>query len=511
MATMAEKKERFLELARKEKIGTRGEICRAEVMYLKNKYDIPYPSWLCTDPNRKIRHGVYSCEELMDGVYNNESPTVGDEITVKVEESTKEIEMKNDSTMNLVKGVDIISEELPVNALVPEKNPLFVRHGNCKDIEDVIKTERFLPIWVTGLSGNGKTFMIEQICAKLNREFVRANITNLTDEDDLIGGFRLINGETVWQDGPVTLSMKRGAILLLDEVDLGTEKIMCLQPVLEGKGIFIKKINKFVSPSKGFNVLATSNTKGQGGEHSDRFIGTNIMNEAFLERFAITLEQDYPTKATEKKILMSLMENLKCVDEEYCDNLISWADGIRRTFATGGIEDIITTRRLCQIVNIFSIFNDRKKAIGHAIARFNQDSREAFMNLYEKVDETVLDDGENEKGKEGENTQGVNSDQTQYPSKDIFENLNYVNNIIASDTPLTEEVIKNIINIYDEVANDQIYSNTLGDTSYKGIMKNTHTILDKSLNNIVLSNPYDWKRINIMHSTAEFSGDPNNG
>lgn len=387
MATMAEKKSKFIELARNEGIGKNGEISRAEVMYLKNKYGIPYPSWLCTDPIRKVRHGVYSCQELISCSTTENTPTVGDVVEVNISEPeiTKDSTLNTESTLSLVKGVDVINEELPENALIPEKNPLFVRHGNCKDIEEVIKTNRFLPVWVTGLSGNGKTFMIEQICAKLKREFIRANITNLTDEDDLIGGFRLINGETVWQDGPVTLAMKRGAILLLDECDLGTEKIMCLQPVLEGKGIFIKKINKFVSPAAGFNVLATSNTKGQGGDHSDRFIGTNVMNEAFLERFAIMIEQDYPTKSMEKKILITLMEDLNCVNESFADNLIAWADGIRRTFHAGGVDDIITTRRLCQIININSIFNDEKKAIGHAIARFNEDSREAFMNLYDKV------------------------------------------------------------------------------------------------------------------------------
>ena len=389
MATMAEKKAKFIEIARSEGIGGNGEITRAEVMYIKNKYSVPYPSWLCSDIGRKIRHGVYSCDELCSSTIEK-SPTVGDVIEVNVSEQivSKDSNMNTDTQMNLAKGVDVINDELPKNALVPDRNPLFVRHGNCKDIEEVIKTNRFLPVWVTGLSGNGKTFMIEQICAKLNREFVRANITNLTDEDDLIGGFRLINGETVWQDGPVTLAMKRGAILLLDECDLGTEKIMCLQPVLEGNGIFIKKINTFVPPTDGFNVVATANTKGQGGDNSDRFVGTNIMNEAFMERFAITLEQDYPTKATEKKILMALMSELNCTDEQFADNLVAWADGIRRTFSVGGVNDIITTRRLAQIIRLYSIFDDRKKAISHATARFNAESREAFINLYDKVDST---------------------------------------------------------------------------------------------------------------------------
>ena len=323
---------------------------------------------------------------------NNNVPAVGSviEVNVPIEENNViNSEMSCATTqINLARPVDTIQNEIEHDSLVPKKSSLYVRHGHHADIEKILSTRKFLPIWVTGLSGNGKTFMIQQVCAKLNREFIRVNITNLTDEDDLIGGFRLINGETVWQDGPVTLAMKRGAILLLDECDLGTEKIMCLQPVLEGNGIFIKKINTFVPPTPGFNVIATANTKGQGGDNSDRFVGTNIMNEAFMERFAITLEQDYPTKAVEKKILMTLMSDLNCNDEQFADNLVAWADGIRRTFSAGGINDIITTRRLAQIINLYSIFDDRKKALTHATARFSTESREAFLNLYDKVDST---------------------------------------------------------------------------------------------------------------------------
>jgi len=392
MATMAEKKARFIELTRQEGFGANGTITRQEVMLVKLKYDLPYPSWLCADPSRKVRHGVYSCPELSGGSMNVNVPTVGSVIEVCVSEN-QENNVNNEQSvecteMNLVRQVDTIANELTSECLIPQRSSLYVKHGNHADVEKIISTRQFLPIWVTGLSGNGKTFMIQQVCAKLKREFIRVNITNLTDEDDLIGGFRLINGETVWQDGPVTLAMKRGAILLLDECDLGTEKIMCLQPVLEGNGIFIKKINTFVPPADGFNVVATANTKGQGGDNSDRFVGTNIMNEAFMERFAITLEQDYPTKATEKKILMALMSELNCTDEQFADNLVAWADGIRRTFSVGGGNDIIKTRRLAQIIRLYSIFDDRKKAISHATARFNAESREAFINLYDKVDST---------------------------------------------------------------------------------------------------------------------------
>lgn len=440
MATMAEKKEKFIDLARQEGYGANGQISRQEVLDLKSKYDLPYPSWLCADPSRKIGHGIYSCPELSGGNVKNNSISVGSEIEVSVDSSTQ----STVSEMNLVHKIDTISNELESNSLIPEKSSLYIKHGNHADVEKIISTRQFLPIWVTGLSGNGKTFMIQQVCAKLQREFIRVNITALTDEDDLIGGFRLIDGETVWQDGPVTLAMKRGAILLLDECDLGTEKIMCLQPVLEGNGIFIKKINTFVSPAPGFNIVATANTKGQGGDNSERFIGTNIMNEAFMERFAITLEQDYPTKATEKKIIMTLMADLNCQDELFADNLVVWADGIRRTFTAGGVNDIITTRRLAQIVRLFAIFNDRRKCIQHAVARFNNESREAFINLYDKVDSTpaVVNN---------QNEVSANNDQ---PANQSFS-YNEVNNFVNDAANINQNTNQQTTNNIPELVGDQ--------------------------------------------------------
>jgi len=398
MATMTEKKNEFIEKVRLHGFGKNtGLITRKEVMMIQLQYSLPYPSWLCADPARRVSHGMYSMPEACDN-YSCNDCSDGLTIDVKisdvipqVEESPTELQMAGTTDLTLTRQVDTISNELEKDSLIPTRNPLYIKHGHHSDVEKILSTGRFLPIWITGLSGNGKTFMVEQVCSKIRREMIRVNITSMTDEDDMIGGFRLINGETVWQDGPVILAMKRGAVLLLDECDLGTEKIMCLQPVLEGKGIFIKKINTFVSPAPNFNIVATSNTKGQGGDNSDRFVGTQIMNEAFLERFAITLEQEYPSKANEKKILLSLMENLDCTDEQFVDNLVNWADGIRRTFSAGGINDIITTRRLCQIINLYSVFGDRKKAINHATARFQSESREAFLNLYDKVDVTPVE------------------------------------------------------------------------------------------------------------------------
>ncbi len=264
--------------------------------------------------------------------------------------------------------------------LIPQKDDSFVKFGNFGDIKKIIESRVFYPTFITGLSGNGKTFSVEQACAQLGRELIRVNITIETDEDDLIGGFRLVNGETVWHNGPVIEALERGAILLLDEIDLASNKILCLQSVLEGKGVFLKKIGKFVQPTAGFNVIATANTKGKGSDDG-RFIGTNVLNEAFLERFPVTFEQEYPTAAIETKILNKL-----CADENFCKRLADWADIIRKTFYDGGIEEIISTRRLVHIIKAFNIFGDKAKAIQVCVNRFDDETKQAFLELYDKVD-----------------------------------------------------------------------------------------------------------------------------
>ena len=269
--------------------------------------------------------------------------------------------------------------------LVPEIDSSFVKFGNFADIKNIIKSKLFYPTFITGLSGNGKTFGVEQACAQLKREIVRVNITIETDEDDLIGGFRLVNGETVWHNGPVIEALERGAILLLDEIDLASNKILCLQSVLEGNGVFLKKIGRFVRPSRGFNILATANTKGKGSDDG-RFIGTNVLNEAFLERFPVTFEQAYPAPAHEIKILKNVAETLGVDDSDFCKRLVDWADIIRKTFYDGGIEEIISTRRLVHVLRAFSIFNDKEKAIKVCINRFDEDTKQSFLELYDKVD-----------------------------------------------------------------------------------------------------------------------------
>ena len=269
--------------------------------------------------------------------------------------------------------------------LVPEQDNTFVKFGPFNDLKNIIKSKQFYPTFITGLSGNGKTFGVEQVCAQLNRELIRVNITIETDEDDLIGGFRLVNGETVWHNGPVIEALERGAILLLDEIDLASNKILCLQPILEGNGVFLKKIGRFVNPKAGFNVIATANTKGKGSDDG-RFIGTNVLNEAFLERFPVTFEQEYPPISVEKKILGGVASTLGVTDIDFLARLVDWGDIIRKTFYDGGIEEIISTRRLVHIVRAYSIFNDKAKAIQVCINRFDDETKQAFLELYDKVD-----------------------------------------------------------------------------------------------------------------------------
>ncbi len=283
----------------------------------------------------------------------------------------------------------VVAYHNPTENLVPDKDPLYVPFGHFNDVQNIAKSGRFYPAFITGLSGNGKTFMVEQACAKAKREYFRVNITVETDEDDLLGHYALINGNTVWQDGPVVKAMERGAVLLLDEIDLASSKIMCLQPVLEGKGVFLKKVNRFVKPSVGFTVFATANTKGKGSEDG-RFIGTIILNEAFLERFPITMEQEYPSVAIERKILDKVFVSLDIESGDFSEKLVNWADIIRKTFYEGGIDEIIATRRLVHIANAFAIFNDRKKAIEMCINRFDDDTKTSFLDLYSKVDSEVV-------------------------------------------------------------------------------------------------------------------------
>ena len=346
----------------------RTEIHRSEINNLIESGEISNPSWLKND-KYKVSRGVYSLP--IEG--NDFSPTLTD--VPLVEEPVNE-------TVN--QAAFIVSSL--VGNIVPEKDPVFVPWGYFKDIKKIVTSKQFYPIFVTGLSGNGKTMNVTQACALAKRECIRVNITIETDEDDLLGGYRLQDGQTVWQNGPVIEAMERGALLLLDEIDLASNKIMCLQPILEGNGVFLKKINRFVKPAKGFNVIATANTKGQGSEDG-KFIGTNILNEAFLERFPITIEQAYPTNKIENKILLNVMsEKGMTVTPEFATSLVTWADIIRKTFYEGGVDELISTRRLVHIVEAFSIFKNKMKAIEMCTNRFDLDTKTSFLDLYTKID-----------------------------------------------------------------------------------------------------------------------------
>ena len=273
-------------------------------------------------------------------------------------------------------------------SLIPQSDPQYVSWGHFKDIKTIISSKIFYPVFVTGLSGNGKTSMIHEVCAKLKRDLVRVNITVETDEDDLLGGFRLVDGETVWQDGPIINAMRRGSIALVDEIDLASHKIMCLQPVLEGKPIYLKKINEVVYPEPGFNVIATANTKGKGSDDG-RFIGTNILNEAFLDRFSATFYQEYPSTKMETKILKKQFAKYEIDEDEFVDKLVKWADVIRRSFKEGAVDDIVTTRRLIDVTKSYSIFNDKMKAVAMCLERFDDETKESFTDLYTKIDAGV--------------------------------------------------------------------------------------------------------------------------
>ena len=344
------------------------------------------------EAENKVRRGVFRIPEI--GANGANDATVA--FMPMATEEKKEVSLAT----NVIEFPKNVTE-----SYVPAKVGNYVKFGHYGDVKIIKKSGQFYPVFITGLSGNGKTMMIEQVHADLKKELFRVNITIETDEDDLIGHYALIDGRTVWQDGPVVMAMERGATLLLDEVDLASNKIMCLQPVLEGNPLLIKKEGRIVRPKAGFTVMATANTKGKGSEDG-RFIGTNILNEAFLERFPITVEQEYPSISVERKIINKLMFSLGCLDEEFSGKLVDWADLIRKTFYDGGCDEIIATRRLVHIVHAFSIFKDRMKAIAMCVARFDDQTKETFMDLYSKLDEKVsMPSDETEEGEDSESTE----------------------------------------------------------------------------------------------------------
>lgn len=320
-----------------------------------------YPFWLATD-ERRVKRGTYDLSPLMQAV--TAAP-------VAVAAAPKMVIQPKLQTI--------------VENLVPQVDPTYVPFGFYRDLTKVLKSQNFYPTFISGLSGNGKTTMVEQVCAKLKRECLRVNISIETDEDDLIGGNTLVDGNVVYREGPVLTAMKRGAILILDEIDRGSNKLMCLQAILEGKPYYNKKTGETVYPKAGFNVIATANTKGRGSDDG-KFMSAQILDDAFLERFAITVEQEYPAAKIEKQIILNKMEKVNKVDDEFAEKLVTWADIIRKTFYDGGVEELISTRRLEHIVNAYAMFNSRSKAIELCVNRFDSDTKSAFLDLYKKVD-----------------------------------------------------------------------------------------------------------------------------
>jgi hypothetical protein len=390
MSRKAVDKAPFLAAVAKE-LGNVNTISRVEVFNIMKKYKLKDPLWLTKNAAARVGRGLYTLTDTPTAaVKSAKAPRKAD-----IASSVPVVQM--DAVANASEMQMAAAAVVPLHAvenqginLVPSKAPGYVPFGHFPDVRMIIKSGKFYPTYVTGLSGNGKTMMIEQICAQEKRELVRANVTKETDEDDLLGGFRLSDGKTVWQNGPVIVAMERGAILLLDEVDLGDAKLMCLQPILEGKPVYLKKINRVIAPAPGFNILATANTKGKGSDDG-RFIGTNVMNEAFLERFSITFEQEYPSTKTEAKILNNVLKTSGIEDKDFVDKLVNWADMIRKAFYDGAVSDIISTRRLVHICEAFSIFGqDREKAIKLCLNRFDVDTKTGFFDLYAKLDEKVL-------------------------------------------------------------------------------------------------------------------------
>ena len=366
------KQKEFIDYA-VNKYGT-NELSVAELKEANKHFGNKYaPQWLIKNADYKVGKSLFKL------------PTENGEVSTSnsTGESEKVLTSKAPETETKSEAAYVVSSL--TGDIVPKKDPVFVSFGNYPDVKSIIKSKMFYPVFITGLSGNGKTMGVTQACAENKRELIRVNITIETDEDDLLGGYRLKDGQTVWQNGPVIEAMERGAVLLLDEIDLASNKIMCLQPILEGSGVFVKKINRFVKPAHGFNVVATANTKGQGSDDG-KFIGTNVLNEAFLERFPITFEQSYPKPSIEEKILVQTLAKSGKKDQDFCKKLVTWADVIRKTYFDGGVDEIISTRRLVHIIQAYAIFNKKMKAVEVCTNRFDDDTKNSFIELYTKVD-----------------------------------------------------------------------------------------------------------------------------
>jgi hypothetical protein len=360
--------------ALKAKDNGTGTFKRKDIIETHKESGVKYPHWLLNDTALKAGRGLYDLTQMFNGVQSMPTPKV-----------------VVDNTTPVVKNVTQAKLTVEIENLIPAKDSTFVPFGFYTDLKKILTAKIFYPVFISGLSGNGKTTMVEQICADLKREAIRVNISVETDEDDLIGGNTLVDGNVVYREGPVLTAMKRGAVLILDEVDRGSNKLMCLQAVLEGKSYFNKKTGETITPASGFTIMATANTKGRGSDDG-KFISAQLLDEAFLERFAITVEQEYPTMSVEKKIILNKMERAGCVDEDFATHLVTWSDVIRKTFNEGAIDELVSTRRLEHIVNAYAVFNNKLKAITLCTNRFDEDTKQAFIDLYTKVDPSNEED-----------------------------------------------------------------------------------------------------------------------
>jgi midasin (ATPase involved in ribosome maturation) len=370
-------RENLIQALQSQDNGT-GVFTRKQIIETASSIGLGFPAWLVNGkPEVKVDRGVYNLTSMFGGQVAQAQP-------IEQAQQAPLAVVETQAPQVLVQAKLAVE----VDDLIPGKDATFVPFGFYKDLKTVLSTSMFYPIFISGLSGNGKTTMVEQVCANLKREAIRVNISIETDEDDLIGGNTLVDGNVVYREGPVLTAMKRGAVLILDEVDRGSNKLMCLQAILEGKPYFNKKTGETVTPAPGFNLVATANTKGRGSDDG-KFISANILDEAFLERFAITVEQEYPTMATEKKIIVKKMEKVNNVDQDFATHLVTWSDVIRKTYYEGAIDELISTRRLEHIVNAFAVFGDKQKAVQLCVNRFDEDTKEAFIDLYAKVDPTV--------------------------------------------------------------------------------------------------------------------------
>jgi hypothetical protein len=405
------KQQEFVDYA-VEKFGT-AELTVAELKEANAHFGCKYaPQWLIKNADYKVGKSTFRLP--------TESNMVSSPSNVKeaVPETEKVLTTKAPETATVSEAAYVVSSL--TGDIVPKKDPVFVSFGNYPDVKSIVKSKMFYPVFITGLSGNGKTMGVTQACAENKRELIRVNITIETDEDDLLGGYRLKDGQTVWQNGPVIEAMERGAVLLLDEIDLASNKIMCLQPILEGSGVFVKKINRFIKPANGFNVIATANTKGQGSDDG-KFIGTNVLNEAFLERFPITFEQSYPSVAIEQKILVATYKNSTGKsDDDFCKKLVTWADVIRKTYFDGGVDEIISTRRLVHIIQAYAIFGKKMKAVEVCTNRFDDDTKNSFIELYTKVDAGATAEQISEEARQADITSQMDDNDSESDDEDAI-------------------------------------------------------------------------------------------